>query len=79
MSLFQMKYCTSRLRCAASARASRAARASRPIREFVETGLARMRRDAWPHRRRQRGAPGVFHRRGRRALAALGQTAARTE
>jgi hypothetical protein len=39
ISLFQMKYCTSRLRCAASARASRAARAPSPIGEFMETGL----------------------------------------
>ena len=50
-----------------------------PVRKCVEAGLPRMRRDARPHRRRQRRARVVCHGRGRRALAALGKATARTE
>ena len=49
------------------------------VRECVEAGLARMRGDARPHRRSQRGAAVAFHGRGRCAFAALGKTAACTE
>ena len=50
-----------------------------PVRERVEAGLARMRGDARPHRRSQRGAAVAFHGRGRCAFAALGKTATCTE
>ena len=46
------------------------------VRERVQAGLARMRRDARPHRRRQRSASCVLQRQGRRTTAALGQARA---
>jgi hypothetical protein len=49
------------------------------VQEWVEARLARMRGDARPHLPRQRRTAVVFHRRGSRALAAFGKTAARTE
>ena len=47
--------------------------------ERVNARLPRMRRDARPHHRRQRGTLVAFHRRGSGAFAALGKTTARGE
>ena len=47
--------------------------------ERVNARLPRMRRDARPHHRRQRGTLVAFHRRGSAAFAALGKTTARGE
>ena len=44
--------------------------------ERVNARLPRMRRDARPHHRRQRGTLVAFHRRGSAAFAALGKTTA---
>ena len=49
------------------------------VRERVQAGLSRMRRDAWPHRRRQRRAAIAFHGRGSGALATLRKTTACAE